>query len=745
MFKNHDILDNFDIMGSDNMTPITERENIYDNPYATTLWKNKEENKMTINKFQTDSRENFKKTLSIKRNIQMKPLHLSKNIVKTPISSANKRKSTCSSLLDVDDLETSDLNSCSSHSDSFQNLNGLLDINALYKRKKISNTVDHYQVVSPLSLKYTTSPVVPKKSLLNSNSQKNKFDFINVIEVFSMYEANYLESLKLIKNCFYQKFVKNEQIRSKISTIQDKYDGEALIFGNINTMIELSISFLDELKDFVSSYFNINKNDPQFWSIAKEGLNIKDLQQFSIAQVMNKSFIKWKQTYRTYIITQQKQIDYIKFLLNNKDTRYYMLKWLELSVSNVPNSKKIALPKHEYLLKLLNQPHERLQNWQNFLESLVLMSKNVLSTKNYDMVLRLYENVNEYSQGLIEQTEKFNKTKRLSVIDCLPSKNHVNSITATNLATCVSDKMSQTSSFYSEKSTKSTDVKLKTKESLSSLNSKNKNNKNFMNEKTLQTLLKGYDKNPHFDLSNYETMFKTAKHDLHNLNEKLQHISFSSYTSYLKMFVKSWKTMYEAQNDIVDHNIYEMYLQKLEVQSNHLIKLENNELEALKKSLRSVINYVNVCYKRITDLERLLQIKSSSSENNGNIGLSTFKNKVHNVDKSVEQEAIERHIEYLSKQLKSDTPKLLTLLSKFKAEFIVQYSSILLEFLKIMVGNKVNLETYMEKYQNQEIEFGDNFDLIQQFINNKDKNEEIIKDNNREMYYNSRTFKYLFK
>lgn len=66
MFKNHDILDNFNIMGSDNMTPIIEKENQYNNPYATTLWKNKEENKMTVNKFQTDSKENIKKTLSIK-------------------------------------------------------------------------------------------------------------------------------------------------------------------------------------------------------------------------------------------------------------------------------------------------------------------------------------------------------------------------------------------------------------------------------------------------------------------------------------------------------------------------------------------------------------------------------------------------------------------------------------------------------------------------------------------------------
>lgn len=740
MFKNHDILDNFNIMGSDNMTPIIEKENQYANPYATTLWKNKEENKMTVNKFQTDSRENIKKTLSIKRKIQIEPLLLSNIIKKEQINFDNKRKSTRSFILDLEESETHDLNSISSHSDSLQNFDNLL-----IKKKKICNSADHYQVLSPISLKNTASPVVPKKSLLNSSSKKSKLDFLNVIEVFSLYEANYLENLKLIKNCFHQQFTKNEQIRSKISTIKEMNDGEALLFGNVNTMIELSISFLTELKNFISSYFNINKNDPQFWSIAKEGLNFKDLKQFGIAQVMNNSFIKWKQTYKTYLVTQKKQTDYISFLLDSKDTRYYMLKWLELSVSNIPNSQKIGLPNHEYLIKLLKLPQERLQNWQNFLESLVMMSKNVLSTKNYDMVLRLYENVNEYAQDLFEKTEKFNVTKRLSVIDCLPSKSSVNSLHDTKLINFVPEKMSQTSSVYSEKSVNFIEGKLKTKRSLSSLHSKESYGKNFLNEETLKKLLKGSDSNPKFDLPKYETLFKTIKYDLHNLNEKLTQLSFCSYTDYLTRFVKSWKELYEVQNDIVDHNIYEMYLQKLDVQANHLTEVENNQLKTLQKALKSVINYVNVSYKRLTDLSRLLQIKSTSSDSSGNIGLSNLRHKVHYVDKRVEQEAIQRHIEYLSEQLKNDTPKLLILLSEFKAEFIDQYNTIMLKFLKIMVGNKANLETYMEKYKKQEVEFGDNFDLIQQFINNKDKNEEIIKDNNKDMYYNSKAFKYLFK
>lgn len=138
MFKNHDILDNFNIMGSDNMTPIIEKENQYNNPYATTLWKNKEENKMTVNKFQTDSKENIKKTLSIKRKIQIEPLLLSNIIKKEQINFNNKRKSTRSFILDLEESETHDLNSISSHSDSLQNFDNLLNKKRKYATRLIT-------------------------------------------------------------------------------------------------------------------------------------------------------------------------------------------------------------------------------------------------------------------------------------------------------------------------------------------------------------------------------------------------------------------------------------------------------------------------------------------------------------------------------------------------------------------------------------------------------------------------------
>lgn len=738
-------MDNFNIMGSDNMTPIVEKENQFGNPYATTLWKNKDENKNLVNRFKTDSRDNIKRTLSTRRNINMKPLHLSNKITKESINSASKKKKISSYLLDVDESETSDLPSVSSNnSDSFQPFGDLTNDTVFIKKKKIWNSAIYNKVDSPLSLTFLKTPITQKEIPFNSKAKKDKFDFLNVLEVFTLYESNYLDNLKILKDCFHHQFSKNDHIRSKITTINDMNDGELLIFGNIGTMIELNINFLDEMKSFVSSYFNINKNDNHFWSIAKDNLNTKDLNQFNVAQVLRNAFNKWKQTYKTYIITQQKQIKYIKFLLDNRETRYYMLKWLDLSVSKVSSFKKGSQPPDEYLFRLLMQPKERLQNWQNFLESLVMMSKNVLSTKNYDLILRLYEELNDYAQDIQKQAESFNTTRRLSATDCLDSTKSFNTAANSAKHNSMEKLFSETSSVYTGRSVESNSAELKNKISLTSLKTNNAVGKSLMNEKTLEKLLENEStKMSSFDVDKNEAILKTIKIELHELNDKLEQMSFTGYTNYLKKFVSAWGKLFAAENEVMDYNIYEMYLQKLEVQSIHLAELENYQLKNLEKSLKSVINYVDFAYKKIKDLSKLLNTQSNCGDNN--IGLHGLKSKVHNVDKSVEQEAIRRHIKYLSQQLKQEIPHLLQIIGTFKIEFIKQYNQISLEFLKIMVGNKSNLEAYVEQHKSHEVDFGDNFDIIQQFINNRDKNEEIIKENNKKLYYNSKTFRYLFK
>ena len=204
MFKNHDIMDNFNIIGSDNMTPIVEKENQFGNPYATTLWKNKDENKNLVNRFKTDSRDNIKRTLSTRRNINMRPLRLSNKVSKETINSASRKKKISSYLLEVDESETSDLPSVSSNnSDSFQPFSDLTNDTVLIKKQKIWNSAIYNKVDSPLSLTFLKTPISQKEISYNSKAKKDKVDFLHLLEDFTLYESNYLDNLKISKNCFH--------------------------------------------------------------------------------------------------------------------------------------------------------------------------------------------------------------------------------------------------------------------------------------------------------------------------------------------------------------------------------------------------------------------------------------------------------------------------------------------------------------------------------------------------------------
>ena len=747
MFKNYDIMDNFNIMGSDNMTPIIEKETQFANPYATTLWKSSDENKKTVNKLKTDSRDNLKKTLSTRRNISLKSLHLSNKVNKETVNSASKKKNIASYILEIDESEFFGLPSVSSeYSDSLQPINNFTNDTVFVRKKRICNSAVHNKVESPISLTYLKTTLAQSDSSFKFKAVKDKTDFLSVLEIFTIYEYSYLENLRIVKNCFHHQFSNNMEVKLKLTTTNDIYAGEVLIFGNIETMIDLNVNFLNDVKDCVSSYFNINRYDSQFWFIAKNSLNTKDLNQFGIALILKNAFIKWKQTYKSYIGSHQKQIEYINFLVNNEESQHHMFKWFDLSVSKALTFKKGNETPYKYFLRLLKQPEERLQNWQNFLESLVMMSKNVLSTRNYDMILRLYEDINDFADEIKKEAESFNSTKRLSTTNCLTSLNSVKSKAVPMEIETSNNVFSETSSIYTGYSLQAESELPKGRVGYECLITKTIDKKGVTNKQHLQKLLKNeLSTKDNFEVYHYEFIFKNIKLELQNLIKTLEEMSFTGYTNYMKKFVSSWKKVFYTNDNNMDHKIYDMYLQKLEIQSIHIAELENHQLKNLKKSLKSVINYVSFSYKKIEDFIKLLHNQRHVGHNNGNISLYGLKNKGNSLDKSVEQEAIQRHIKYLSYQIKQDVPLLLTTISKFKIEFINQFNTISLEFLKITVGNKNNLEAYIRKHDNQELDFGDNFDIIQQFINNKDKTKEIIKETDKKMYYNSKTFRHLFK
>ena len=709
MFKNDDIIDNFNITGTNNMTPIIEKKNYLTNPYSKTLWKDEEENKMTVNKFKTDGKANIQRRLTERRQKENLTLPLSElkkdGIFKIKClnsSNSNKKAFIPQLLLNSFSEDEQDLTPNTS-TPSILNTDFLCTFNN--QKGKIWTTAQFKKIDSPLDLFDLKTPLKSG----NKYNKKNR-DFINILETFYNYELDYVNKLELIINVFQTQFQKNVKIKSKLATIKSNNDGEILIFGNIETMIELSHVFLDNFLKYLSEFFNINKNEKEFWQVIKQNLIFADFKQFKIINILKQEFIKWRQSYKSYIITHEKQIEYLNFLITNPETKQWLIKWLAKCEDSLPINCIKDGNISSTLFNLLDKPKERVDNWITFIDSLVPICQSLLSIQSYDDSLHLLNQINNYQKNLQRQQSFFNTTKRIFVTDCFPISKPVEVANIVDIDTCASSVYSE----YPNPLIKKFD-----------LNSKLDNRFTSCNKDAFDKLVSLDDSNS-IVTNNLEKQikdFEKITNHLSILEDKIENIFLSDYVINLHNYTNKWKQLYNLDNsNNKSCNIYELYQQKLETQLIHTSKLQSIELQNIIKNIQQCLIYCKIIEKVIMERKNLINaIKTSKSDD-------------------ITINAISNQITHLTETLNKDLIKFLNLVKNFIINLSLKLNNVNLSFFKIMIGNSKNLDEFIRNYERKEIEFGDNFDIIQQYTINKDNTKQVLKDHNITMNANNNTY-----
>ncbi|OBA27362.1 hypothetical protein HANVADRAFT_48337 [Hanseniaspora valbyensis NRRL Y-1626] len=691
------------------MTPIIEKENYLTNPYSKTLWKDQEENKMTVNKFKTDGKANIQRRLTERRQKENLTLPLSElkkdgvfKIKCLNSNNSNKKTFIPQLLLNSFSEDEQDLTPNTS-TPSIANTDFLCTFNN--QKEKIWTTAQFKKINSPLDLFDLKTPLKSG----NEYSRKNR-DFINILETFYNYELDYVNNLELIIDVFQTQFQRNVKIKSKLATIKSNNDGEILIFGNIETMIELSHVFLDNFLKYLSEFFNINKNEKEFWQVIKQNLIFTDFKQFKIINILKQEFIKWRQSYKSYIITHEKQIEYLNFLITNPETKQWLIKWLAKCEDSLPiNCIKDGSISSTFF-NLLDKPNERVVNWITFIDSLVPLCQSLLSIQSYDEFLHLLNQINDYQKNLKRQQSFFNTTKRISVTDCFPFSKPVEVSNVVDIDTCASSVYSE----YPNPLIKKFD-----------LNSKMDNRFISCNKDAFDKLVSLDDSNT-IETNNLEKQIKDFEKittHLSILEDKIENIFLSDYVINLHNYTNKWKQLYNLDNSNNKCcNIYELYQQKLETQLIHISKLQSIELQNINKNIQQCLNYCNIIEKVIMERKNLINaIKTSKSDD-------------------ITINAISNQITHLTETLSKDLIKFLNLVKKFIINLSLKLNNVNLSFFKIMIGNSKNLDEFITNYERKEIEFGDNFDIIQQYTINKDNTKQVLKDHNTAMNANNNTY-----
>lgn len=729
MFKNKDIIDNINIFGSNSMTPIIDN-NFKLNPYARTLWNNEEENINTVNMLQKDENENIQHRLASRRKKQELKLFFKKDefnkdldlTSQSTLNSSEKRR--FSLILEDFDLQedrriaTKSLYlAMTKYDSSLKNYNKTNPQTSIFD--KFVNTSFSRSNRPNLSLSKDVDYVSPK------------LDFLNSLEVFYTFEMDYIKKLGIIIDIYQVEFQKSAQHIIGNHYQKDEKNIVVLLFGNIQTMVELSNSFLKDFIQFLSEFFNINENDKTFWNVIKRNLFFSDLKQIKIVQFLENHFNKWKQCYRDYIVMHNRQLRYFNFLVTNPDTKDCMNTWLQNCETSLISCLSPEYSSLHFLNTLLTEPLQRVSYWKNYIESLIAFAPSVLSIEQYDSSLKFFKTLTEYNENL----KPLFLSNHIFSSDVFGDFNSLSKLENTNKIISGSSVTSSVYSPYTENSNVEYKLSVNKKESFenakkhsSNFIKKNMDYTNYIYQESKQlTVL----------ICNFENFYL----DLCSLKKSLVSINFLDYVHKLHYYTGKWKQVYSLEKTSNDNNnIYALYQQKLETQLIHISNLHNIKLQSLKKNIQQCLTYCNIISKIITERKKL--INELKSINEGNIKFNAMVNQIN----------------HLENTLRISLCEFMKIASSFVKLLLLKFNDLYLMFLKLMAGNPNKLVRFMNSYKNEEIDFGDNFDIIQQFSINRSNTIEAVKyhitllnlnDNGEnaligKSYFHSKTFRGLF-
>lgn len=729
MFKNNDIIDNINIFGSNNLTPIID-QNFNFNPYSKTLWNNEEENKQTVNMLQTDGKENIHRRLAERRKQQkltlpLKNIELSSDLdLKSKISSNRGKKGRFSLVLEDFELQEDERILVKSPHLSM-NKPGLLLLNKGNETKTQSVLFDKTKKFISSRVNTLNLPLYKDVGYINT-----KEDFISFLEVFYRYEIDYISKLEIIIDIYQIQFQKTAKNIIEKQYPLDENNNEVLLFGNIKTMVELSKAFSKNFIHFLSEFFNINENDKKFWNIIRKNLMFSDLKQLKIFLFLNNEFNKWKQCYSSYIIMHHRQLRYFDFLLNNPATKCCINTWLkkcETSLISFLNSEDSS---SKFLITLLSEPLQRIFYWQNFIECLSDYAPTLFSIEDYDTSLKFLDNITKYNKNLktlIASTQIYSSEVFTYFIPVTKLEN-ASEFCGGSATSSVYSPYTETSNLQYTLSIKKTERTENTKNNSINFIDINMDYNNHIYQESTQ-------------LTELICDFENFHLHLCSLEKKLSSIQFSDYVYKLHYYTGKWKQVYFLEKTNSDcTNIYELYQQKLETQLIHITNLQNIKLQSIKKNIHQYLTYCDIINKIITERNRLINALKSIKVSN------------------IKFNAMFNQINHLANTLKINLIEFMKIASSFIKFLLLKINDLYLMFLKLMVGNSDKLEMFINNYESKEIDFGDNFDIIQQYSINRNNTKQAVKDHIASLnlnekcdnilignsYFRTKTFRCLF-
>lgn len=514
-------------------------------------------------------------------------------------------------------------------------------------------------------------------------------------------EEKYARVLEISNAVYRRELHENRKFKNKL--LNKNSNEELLLFGNIDTIFSLSIIFVRSIMDSLSKCSGVKFSSDTFWTDLKMNpqLASEALNSLKISDILESHFHKIKSTYSSYAISHQKQVDFLEDLKKKKTTIFY--KWYGECL------KKSNYIKLEDILK---RPVERLEEWANIVEDILLYGDNFLSKDSqtklsnfntlYLVFMRdLKRDVSEYGQNasyefsltpteIINLYGNFTSQGKKSLPDF--SEKRSNQQTSASI-------VSTSSSKYTDSSLSSFGVRVASTECTERADP---------NENTLNDWVK---------------KFKRIRKSLIKLEDEINKNDLVAILDKNLRQAETWQKFmeFESPNEfIVNHDnvasIYSAYIEKIHQQRQRAMMLKLSDLQKrVIVPLKSMIETSSSVKSKIQDLQTLKREY-----------MVFLRDKSHH---DIKKEAMAKHFEGLQNQLLQELPQYIQLIHYSVETLLLVYNKVMMQYMEILSGGEKFLRKELDLLESGDRELGDNFDILQMFSSSRFYTKQAVREN----------------
>ncbi|SCU83873.1 LAMI_0C05116g1_1 [Lachancea mirantina] len=494
-------------------------------------------------------------------------------------------------------------------------------------------------------------------------------------------ERNFSDCLSKTDMVYRREMHHNKKFTNKL--LRKGTCDELLLFGNIGTISEIGQNFV---KSFERRAHDLGGLSFQT-DLASQATDLSTVKQLDASSFLETYLNKMKSSYLSYVISFYKQMDLLSNLKLSKSLIYY--KWYSECL------EKADFAELETIFQMpLERPHQLLVLITNIIEcgeGLIPPER----TARLSVVRGRYQAfAREIDEALINDSKE---TLVLPSTSCTlrPPSNSASSVSAFS-------SVSKSSSRYSDTTT----ISGRDRESSWPL-PRDREECDFLNEVTLNELV---------------DRFKLIDKHVTLLIDRFSDFDFVSLTNANLAQARVWSQVmdFEPQSALLplDPSVMSVsatYIEKLcqQRQELGLLKLQDLKIRILTP-LDRVAKLCSVVRTRLQNLKTLKREYLAHLRSHQ--------------DRDIKTKILSDHFKKLQLEIFSELPVFISMMNSFTVKLVAIYTSILMNYLKILCGGERLLKRELEFMKSGEREFGDHFDILQLYSSSRYYTKQVVRE-----------------